>query len=162
MTFTFGKESQVEMLNGARPVLQASRHPNCPLSPPLTQPRLSNSQPGCEIPPSARSMAQRKRRERERVERAARQQGVSAMPVPATDLSATQPRQRRNLGGAQSNAGAIVGTPTMPRLIREQGAIRPDVPPITAMGAPPTPPATQWPPNNNRGKSYFLIFSFKV
>jgi len=147
------------MLNGARPVLEASRHLNCPLSPSSTQPRLSNSQSlGCEIPPSARSVAQQKRRERER---AARQQVVSAMPVPATDLSVTQPRRRRNIGGAQPNVGPIIKTPTMPRLLRERGAIRPDVPPIMAMGAPPTP-ATLCPPNNNRGKSYFLILSFKV
>ena len=101
---TFGKESQVEIANG-RPGLQASTHQNRPLSPPSTQLRLLDGQSGCrQIPPSVRSLAQRKRRECERV---ARQQAVSAMPVSVTDLSTTQARQRRE-------SAALPGQITMP------------------------------------------------
>lgn len=105
---------------------QASPHPIRPLSHPLTQPRLSGSQPGTEISPSAESLGQQRRRERER---AARQQTTSSMPVPATDMSTTRSQQRRLAPGR-------LGPLTLPSL-----ASQPQTSPISSSGGARRPNA---------------------
>ena len=98
--FPFPQERQHEVNHGR--ILLDSRYPNLLLTPPSTQPGL-NSQPASEIrvttsnwqvPPSRRTVGQRRRQE---CERAARQQPASTLRDLPNDVGASGPPQQGNI-----------------------------------------------------------------
>lgn len=169
--------------------MQHSRQPNLPISPPLTQLRLSGDQPdgkirvsssNWQIPRSQRSVGKQRQ---QACEQATRQQVLSATSASGPSGTA-QPRQQQILAAgpvasfnspflasqlptnpvssSRVNVRLIVAPTVRPQFIQEQGVIRPGAPPSKnrTMEALPTPPATQVQPCNNQGKFYPFYILF--